>query len=66
MREKGRREKGRRGKGEDVYVPKHDQNVRDMVHPTLMHGLDLFVRGGHEEQAIPVIQVSKPHMAASN
>ncbi len=36
-------------------VPEHDQNVRDVVHLVVVDEVQLFVRGGHEEQPAELV-----------
>jgi hypothetical protein len=41
-------ETGLWGRGGTTYVPKHDKNVRDVVHAAFVHVSQFFVGRGHE------------------
>ena len=43
------RRTGARGRGR---VPEHDEHVGDVVHALVVHEVELFVRGRHEEEAV--------------
>ena len=45
----------------DPDSPKHDENIRDVVHPSPVHVFRFFVRRRHEQQTTRDQELSTPN-----